>query len=345
MKFKRAYSKEVEKNFVLAIALILLVLTFITLQKILTLIIFSFMLSYFLFPVYRYYKKKCGNESLSSLLTLLTVTAFVFLPLALLSYFLILNLIKLLVQYKIYIENPEILNNVLADFFENFANSSVLSSVNFSEIFSTFVIYISDLATNFFSSIPINMLYFFIVLFLTYYVLKYNEEIMISIRNYVPLSSRKQQEILDNLKISMSVIFRGYFLTGVIQTFVAFIGYLVFGAPNVLLLTFLTFLLSLIPYLGTPIIWVPVAFYMVLVGDVFNGVALFLYGVFIISMIDNFVRPILMSNKETISPPLVFVGFVGGILAFGVSGLFLGPLIISVTIIFFKYVNEYYGIN
>lgn len=339
------HTKESEKYFILAISVIFFILALITIKGIFILIIFSLVFSYFLYPIYLYYMKKWKNPRIGALLTLLTATFVFFLPFALLSYFLILNLIKILLQYKIYIENPEILNSVLANFFEKFTNSNVLSNINFSEIFNTAVIYISDLAKNFFSSIPRSILYFFIILFLTYYILTYNKKILHIFNEYIPLSYKKQEDIFENIKKNLTVLFRGYFLTGIIQTAVALFGYIIFGAPNVLILTFLTLIVSLIPYLGTPLVWVPVSFYMMVVGDTFNGTFLFLYGVIIISMIDNFVRPILMSAKDTISPPLVFVGFVGGLMAFGISGIFLGPIIISITMIFLDYVKEYYFLD
>ena len=206
-------------------------------------------------------------------------------------------------------------------------------------------IYIADFAKNFFSSIPKIIIYFLIMLFITYYILTFNKNILYAINEYIPLSLKKQNEILRNITRNLRVLFRGYFLTGLIQTIIALVGYIMFGAPNILIITCLTLFVSLIPYLGTPLIWVPVSLYMIFIGDQFNGIALLIYGTFIISMIDNFLRPVLMSDKETISPPLVFVGFVGGMFAFGIAGIILGPIIISITIILLRYVKEYYEVK
>ena len=173
----------------------------------------------------------------------------------------------------------------------------------------------------------------------------YNKNIFAILNEYIPLSMRKQNEITRNVTKNIKVLFKGYFLTGIIQTGIAMIGYIIFGAPNLLILSFLTFFVSLIPYLGTPMVWIPVSLYMTIAGDQARGIGLFIYGTFIISMVDNFIRPILMSNKETISPPLVFIGFIGGMLAFGISGIILGPLVISITSILLKYLKEYYEIK
>lgn len=338
----RIYTKESEKWFILAISCIFLVLGFIVIKGILGVILVSAIYSYFLFPLYQYYNKKTNNEKLAALLTLCSGTFVVLFPLILIFYFLILNLIKLVLQYQIFIENPDVLNEILIGFFEKFTNSNILSTVNFSELFNTLVLYILNFTKEFTSSIPSGIVYFLISLFISYYILTYNRKLLKSFNNYLPLSYKKQDEILTNITKNLKVLFKGYFLTGVLQTIVALFGYIIFGAPNILIITFLTLIASLIPYLGSPLIWVTISFYMIVIGDTFNGIALLLYGTFIISMIDNFVRPYLMSNKETLSPPMVFIGFVGGIFAFGIIGIIIGPIIISITFIFLKYLVKYF---
>lgn len=338
----RIYTKESEKWFILLISCVFLVLGFIVIKGILGVILVSAIYSYFLFPLYQYYNKKTNNEKLAALLTLCSGTFVVLFPLVLIFYFLILNLIKLVLQYQIFIENPDVLNEILIGFFEKFTNSNILSTVNFSELFNTLVLYILNFTKDFTSSIPSGIVYFLISLFISYYILTYNRKLLKSFNNYLPLSYKKQDEILTNITKNLKVLFKGYFLTGVLQTVVALFGYVIFGAPNILIITFLTLIASLIPYLGSPLIWVPISFYMIVVGDTFNGIALLLYGTFIISMIDNFIRPYLMSNKETLSPPMVFIGFVGGIFAFGIIGIIIGPIIISITFIFLKYLVKYF---
>jgi predicted PurR-regulated permease PerM len=342
---KGQYTQESEKYFIVFIAFLFLILSFIVIKDILTVIIFSFILAYFLFPTYNFYLKHFNNERISSLLSLITATTLIFIPFALLTYFLILSLIKILLQYRDYIQNPELLDATVSSFLEKFTNSQVLNSMNFSDYVSNVVILISDIARNFFSSIPKLIFYFLIMLFIAYYVLIYNKQILSSMNEYIPLNLRKQNEIIGNIKKNIKVLFKGYFLTGLIQTSVAVLGYIVFGAPNLMIISFLTLFVSLIPYLGTPLIWVPISLYMILVGNSVNGIGLLLYGTFIISMIDNFIRPILMSNKDTISPPLVFVGFIGGMLAFGIPGIILGPIIISITIILLKFLREHFEIK
>jgi predicted PurR-regulated permease PerM len=202
--------------------------------------------------------------------------------------------------------------------------------------------FILDITKNFFSSIPQVIAYFFIMLFITYYILIHNKKIFKTANDYIPLSLHKQNQIVKNIEKNLRVLFRGYFLTAIIQTFVAFIGYWLLGAPNLLIITFFTLIISLIPYLGTPLVWIPVSLFMMFSGNESGGFWLLIYGSLVINLVDNFLRPILMSDKETISPALVFIGFVGGLIAFGLTGIILGPLIIAITSILVKFLKEAY---
>lgn len=336
------YTKETEKNFILTLTILFVGLTFFVTKSILSVIIFSCILAYFLYPLHYYFNEHFNRPRLCALLTLTTATIGLFVPLGLLFFFLILSTFKLVVQYQEYIRNPDMLNSLLSSFIEQITNSPLLNELDYSEFINSIISFILNYAQNFFSSIPLFLFNFFITLFITYYLLVHNKTIFKTINDYLPLSLKKQNEITKNIQKNIKVLFRGYFLTGFIQTIVAVIGYVIFGVPNLLLLSFITLIVSLIPYLGTPLVWVPISFYFFITGDTLNAIGLFLYGTIIISMIDNFLRPVLMSNKETISPPLVFIGFIGGMFAFGLEGLILGPIIISITAILLRYLSEYY---
>lgn len=339
------YTKNIERNFLLVIVIIFTLLTFYLLKDIFALLIYSMILSYFLYPLYKKYYSKIQKEAIASLLTLLTSIFIVFIPIALLVYFLVINLVKLVVQYKTYIENPDILNMTITIFLEKITHSNFLSGIDFSQLITKTVSFILDISQTFFSEIPIIIGYFFVVLFISYYMLIYNKKIFALANEYIPLGIKKQNHLLNSIERTLKILFKGYFLTGIIQTIVALIGYVVFGAPNILIITFLTLFASLIPYLGTPLVWVPVSLYMMAVGNETSGIWLLLYGTLIINLVDNFLRPFLMSTKETLHPALVFISFIGGLIAFGIVGIILGPIIISITAILLRYLKEMYEVS
>jgi len=334
------YSKTSENVFLLIISIFFIILSLYLIKELIFSIIFAFILAYFLFPLYNTYLKKIKSERISSILSIFTATFVLIIPLVLVSYFLILNLFKLILEYKNYFENPKLLNSAVEKILEKITNSALLSGVNYSDFFNHITSFALDFSKKFFSSIPSSLFNFFIIMFITYYLLIYNEKILKSINESLPLSFKKQNEILKNITKNLRVLFKGYFLTGFVQTIVAMIGYFIFGVNNILVVTVITFFASLIPYIGTPLIWVPISIYMIVIGEPNSGIGLLIYGTLIVSTVDNFLRPIFMSEKGSLSPALVFVGFIGGMMVFGISGIILGPIILSITLILMRYLKE-----
>ncbi len=86
-------------------------------------------------------------------------------------------------------------------------------------------------------------------------------------------------------------------------------------------------LLSLLPAVGAALVWVPAAIYLLVTGSILRGVILFVYGVFVIGMSDNVLRPILVGKNIQMPNYLVLISTLGGIAVFGVNGFVIGPLI------------------
>lgn len=120
--------------------------------------------------------------------------------------------------------------------------------------------------------------------------------------------------------------------TAVAQGTLAGIGYAVAGAPLPLLLALTTMVFSLIPF-GAPLLYVPVSAYLVFGAGLpwYHGVGLLAWGVLFVSTVDNFLRSLLISQATRVSPVIVFMGVVGGVLAFGLLGVFIGPAIVGVA--------------
>ncbi|MFP4402147.1 MAG: AI-2E family transporter [Candidatus Nanoarchaeia archaeon] len=346
MVINQRFSKTAERNFILSLGFLFMFLTFLVIADILFVLILTILLAYFLYPLYLGFLRRFPSKSFSAILALTSASLGFFLPLMFLFYFIIIRMGILVLEYREYIENPEMLNDMISSLLAQITNSQVFSSFDLSSTVIGLIQVINSQIQVFVQSIPIILINFFIIIFVTYYLLVYSEQIFKAINEYIPLTLRKQNEIFANISKNINVLFRGYFLTGLIQTGVAALGYLVldliYGFPNLLIIIFLTLIVSLVPYLGTPIVWVPVSIYYFVIDLPEAGTLLFIYGITIISLIDNFLRPILMSHKETTPPPLVFVGFVGGIFAFGLIGLILGPIIISITMILLRYIKEFY---
>lgn len=120
--------------------------------------------------------------------------------------------------------------------------------------------------------------------------------------------------------------------TAIAQGTLAGLGYAVAGAPLPALLAVVTMVLSLLPF-GAPLLYVPVAGYLVFFTALpwYYGIGLLVWGIACISTVDNLLRSVLISQATRVSTVVVFIGVVGGVLAFGLLGVFLGPALIGVA--------------
>jgi predicted PurR-regulated permease PerM len=123
----------------------------------------------------------------------------------------------------------------------------------------------------------------------------------------------------------------GLIATALAQGFIAGLGYWWTGIPAPMLVGALTALAALIPF-GAPFVWVTVSVLLLAEGNYFDSIILLLWGTLAVSSVDNLVRPIVISNATRIPFLLVMFGVLGGLAAFGLVGLFLGPVILAVLI-------------
>lgn len=127
----------------------------------------------------------------------------------------------------------------------------------------------------------------------------------------------------------ISVVF-GIIGTALAQAAVALLGFLLAGVPGALVLAIATFFLSMIPA-GPPLIWIGATVWLISEGQIAWAVFMAIWGMFAISGIDNVVRPILISRGANLPFLLVFIGVLGGILAFGFIGIFIGPTLLALA--------------
>jgi predicted PurR-regulated permease PerM len=136
--------------------------------------------------------------------------------------------------------------------------------------------------------------------------------------------------VLDTIKNTVRGVMFGLLGTALAQGFVAAVGFAIAGVPGALMLGAATSLLSLIP-VGPPLIWGGAAIWLFNQGSAGWGVFMLLWGVLLISMVDNVVKPLLISRGSNLPFVLVLFGVMGGVLAFGFVGIFIGPTLLAVA--------------
>ena len=126
--------------------------------------------------------------------------------------------------------------------------------------------------------------------------------------------------------------------TAVVQSVIAGIGFWIADVPGTVLLAVMTFFLAVILPFGPPLIWIPAALWLFSQGQSWWGVFMLIWGVFAISSVDNIVRPYLISQSSKLPFALIFCGVIGGALAFGLVGIFLGPTLLAIA---FRLIDEW----
>lgn len=169
---------------------------------------------------------------------------------------------------------------------------------------------------------------FVIMIFITFWFLKDGPDLLTRVKYLSPLPDGHEDRIFERIRLVARSVFIGSFLTALCQGVAGGIGLAIVGIPalfwgSVMAVT------SLIPVVGTALVWVPAALYLVIIGK--WGWALFLaiWSIIVVGSIDNFLRPYFMKGQAEMSPFLLFLAILGGVQYFGLIGLLYGPLIIS----------------
>ena len=140
----------------------------------------------------------------------------------------------------------------------------------------------------------------------------------------------RAQYYLDLVAGTVQRVVNGVIGTAAAQAVLALIGFLITGVPGALVLGIMTFLFSLIP-MGPPLIWIPATAWLAWNGDYGMAIFLGIWGTFIISGVDNVLKPYLISRGGNLPLVIVLLGVFGGLLAFGFIGLFIGPTLLAVA--------------
>ncbi|MCD7899271.1 MAG: AI-2E family transporter [Bacteroides sp.] len=182
----------------------------------------------------------------------------------------------------------------------------------------------------------------FVLMFVLYFMLISREQMEKYIYEILPFNKENKKEVLHEIIMIVRSNAIGIPLLAVIQGGVAVIGYYIFDAPSPMLLGILTAFSTIIPVIGTAMVWLPVVIIMGFSGNWTNAIGLLFYSVLIITQIDNFIRFILQKKMADTHPLVTIFGVVIGLSLFGFMGVIFGPLILSLFILCFNIFKKEY---
>ena len=181
---------------------------------------------------------------------------------------------------------------------------------------------------------------FMLALFVLFFVLRDGPRFASAVVRMLPIDPALRGKLSRHLIDVTRAVFMGIGLTALVQGTLLGIGFAIAGLPSPLVFGVLGVLFALVPVVGTAIMWIPAAIWLLLQGE--SGYALFMtgWGVIVVGGVDNFLRPMLISGRVEVPTLAVFIGVMGGLSAFGFIGLFLGPIVLGLLVALFRFTTE-----
>jgi len=174
----------------------------------------------------------------------------------------------------------------------------------------------------------------FIMFFSLFYLFIDGDKLVKKIMKLSPLKDSYEKNLIHKFNsITYGVIVKGTFLIALIQGTIGAILFWSTGVPSPILLGILMAIASIIPYVGTAFIWVPVGIIMLMVGNFTPGLIILIVGAFIIASVDNILSPKLIGEDSQMHPLLILLSTLGGIAFFGVTGFIIGPVVMSFFVV------------
>lgn len=183
---------------------------------------------------------------------------------------------------------------------------------------------------------------FFIMLFSLFFIFRDGESYYARLMDVLPFSADFKNSVAGKLADTFYAVINGLFFVAVIQGVMTGVGFAVFGLPFSVFWGVCAGFFALLPVGGAAVVWVPGALYLLFTGETLKGVLLIIWGSILVSLPDNFLKPILIGKKAKLPTFFLFLGILGGINVYGLLGILIGPLTVTLLTAFVRiYRDEY----
>lgn len=172
-----------------------------------------------------------------------------------------------------------------------------------------------------------------VMLYLLFYLLRDGEGLLTRVKHSVPLAAEQKTILLERISLVVRATVKGGVTVAVVQGVLGGLAFWLLGIPAPLLWAVIMAFLSLLPAIGAAFVWAPVAFYLLAIGSIWQGLFLIGYGVLVIGLVDNLLRPILIGQSTRLPDYIVLISTLGGIEIFGLQGFVIGPLIAAIFMV------------
>ena len=303
------------------------------------------------YPYYKWLLKRFKERKwLASLVACASIAVFLIVPMAIIGTAVANELLNLFQWAERYMKalsgrahkSPVFFIPYIEDFLSQYIDISGLDIRSFfANSVKQAAKYAGEGMTGFIKNIGSFAFHIVLAFFTMYFLFRDGDRLFAVVKDLVPLSEPDKKKIINKNRAVISATINGGLLVGAVQGLLGGVAFWFLGLPTPVLWGFVMFLFSFLPSFGTAIVWAPAAVYLLIIGSYGKGVVLLLWGAFIIGLIDNFLRPIIVSGRTNLHPLLLFFSILGAVNAFGLIGIIAGPLILSITQALVELYQEY----
>jgi predicted PurR-regulated permease PerM len=179
-----------------------------------------------------------------------------------------------------------------------------------------------------------------LTIFFMFFFIRDGAAMIRATRELIPMPVAKRKELFTHLAAVTRAVVFGTGLTALIQGTLVGIAFLIVGLPSPIVFGVLAALLALLPFAGTAIVWLPAGLILAAQDRWVAAIFMLVWGALLVSMIDNFLKPLLISGRAEVATLTVFIGVLGGVTAFGAIGLFMGPVVLAMAVALIQFALE-----
>jgi len=329
--------KVINKTIVILLIAVVFIAAIFIIKPLLFAIFLGLFVAYIANPLYRPIKKRIKGENLSTIIFCLLLILVIAVPLL----WFLPTFAKEIFNTYMYVQKMDIstaIGNLLGQFFSQ--EIAVAAAVQVNLFVTNFFNFIINSFSASFADLPNILVQFGIFIFTFYFATKDSEKIKKYVLDLSPLSKATENKFGQEFRNVTNSVMLGQILVGIIQGLALGIGLFLLGVPKVLFLTVITMVASIIPILGSWLVWIPVSLYLIVTGHLLNGTILFFYGMLFVGTIDNILRSYFISKHSNLNIFIAIIGVVGGLYTFGAVGIILGPLVLSYLLIIVEFYRQ-----
>jgi predicted PurR-regulated permease PerM len=323
-------------------------LLFFILQPFFFAVFWAVLLASIFNPLYRLINKKIKNPSLCASITMMGIIFCFILPVGLLIDLLVMELIDIYQSFNAHSNNWI---GTLTDALKSLSKHPLLAKLHIKqsfliaksqEAFKLLVDYFFSHISEFTQNTIVIIIQLAVMLYCLFYFMRDGKQLIEIIKRNIPVDNKHTEHFINQFLTTAKASLKFTFIIGGIQGFLGGFIFYVTGIDRALVWGVLMFAFSIVPAIGCSLIWAPAGIIMLLLGNVWQGIVILIFGAIVISSVDNLLRPVLMGRDTQMHALLIFLSTLGGIAVIGFSGFILGPVIASLFLAVWKLFPEIY---